>query len=259
MNRDQIKYIAMFTMLLNHIANIFLEPGTILFEVMVDIGYFTAITMCYFLVEGYGYTHSKESYGKRLLLFAIISEIPFCLAFTEEGIISFVSMNMIFTLFLCFLILYVREKLPAGTRQTLVIWGLVLASAYSDWAILAPIFTWWFAVCRDRSVQTGSVAGKNVGSLPEKERREKLWGVFGKAMLLFGILSFIENIENMPPAMSLLRALGAVLGIFLSGLCIIYLYNCRRAVKGRNFSKWFFYIFYPAHLLVLGILRVICR
>lgn len=49
MNRDEIKYIAMFTMLLNHIANIFLEPGTLLFEIFVDVGYFTAITMCYFL------------------------------------------------------------------------------------------------------------------------------------------------------------------------------------------------------------------
>ena len=37
MNRDQIKYVAMFTMLLNHIANVFLEPGTFLFEVMVDV------------------------------------------------------------------------------------------------------------------------------------------------------------------------------------------------------------------------------
>lgn len=145
MNRDQIKYVAMFTMLLNHIANIFLEPGTFLFEVMVDVGYFTAITMCYFLVEGYGYTRSKEKYGKRLLLFALISEIPFCLAFTEEGTISFVSMNMLFTLFLCFLILYAMEKIPSGTRQTLCILGLVFASAYSDWALLAPIFTYWFA------------------------------------------------------------------------------------------------------------------
>ena len=120
---------------------------------MVDVGYFTAITMCYFLVEGYGYTRSKEKYGKRLLLFALISEIPFCLAFTEEGTISFVSMNMLFTLFLCFLILYAMEKIPSGTRQTLCILGLVFASAYSDWAFLAPIFTYWFASCGLRDAQ----------------------------------------------------------------------------------------------------------
>ena len=38
-NRDVIKYIAMFTMLLNHIANIFLEPGTLIFTILIDIGY----------------------------------------------------------------------------------------------------------------------------------------------------------------------------------------------------------------------------
>lgn len=137
----------MFTMLLNHIANIFLEPGTLLFEIFVDVGYFTAITMCYFLVEGYGYTRSKEKYGKRLLLFAAISEIPFCLAFTEEGTISFVNMNMMFTLFLCFLILVVREKVQADWRRNACIIVLVVLSIYSDWALLAPLFTLWFATC----------------------------------------------------------------------------------------------------------------
>ena len=58
LNRDVIKYIAVTAMLLNHIANIFLVPGTLWYEVLVDIGYFTAITMCYFLVEGFRYTHS---------------------------------------------------------------------------------------------------------------------------------------------------------------------------------------------------------
>ena len=72
MNRDQIKFLAIITMTCNHIANIFLTPGTLLFEVMIDIGYFTAITMCYFLVEGYYYTHSRKQYGQRLLLFALL-------------------------------------------------------------------------------------------------------------------------------------------------------------------------------------------
>ena len=38
MNRDQIKFLAIITMTCNHIANIFLTPGTLLFEVMIDIG-----------------------------------------------------------------------------------------------------------------------------------------------------------------------------------------------------------------------------
>ena len=53
LNRDIIKYIAMITMLLNHIATIFLERGTALYVAFIIIGYFTAITMIYFLVEGY--------------------------------------------------------------------------------------------------------------------------------------------------------------------------------------------------------------
>ena len=53
LNRDQIKYIAVFTMLLNHVANIFLQPGTFACEALKDIGYFTAPVMCWFLVEGY--------------------------------------------------------------------------------------------------------------------------------------------------------------------------------------------------------------
>ena len=37
LNRDQIKYIAVFTMLLNHVANIFLQPGTFACEALKDI------------------------------------------------------------------------------------------------------------------------------------------------------------------------------------------------------------------------------
>lgn len=83
LNRDTIKYLAILAMLLNHIANLFLTPGTLLCEIFLDIGYFTAITMCYFLVEGFHFTHSKRKYGQRLLLFAILSQVPFMLCFSH--------------------------------------------------------------------------------------------------------------------------------------------------------------------------------
>ena len=139
MNRDQIKFLAIITMTCNHIANIFLTPGTLLFEIMIDIGNFTAITMCYFLVEGYGYTHDKKKYGERLLLFGVISFIPFCLAF------GMVQMNMLCTLFLCFLILKVMEMSTLKWEKWIVILILIFVSLYSDWALLAPVFTILFA------------------------------------------------------------------------------------------------------------------
>ena len=97
LNRDVIKYIAMLAMLLNHISQIFMKPGYFLSELFLDIGYFTAITMCYFLVEGFQYTHSKKNYAIRLLIFALISEIPYCMAFTNNGVIEFQGLNMLFT------------------------------------------------------------------------------------------------------------------------------------------------------------------
>ena len=51
LNRDAIKYIAMFLMLLNHISTIFMKSGKLWSELFIDLGYFTAI-------EGYQYTHS---------------------------------------------------------------------------------------------------------------------------------------------------------------------------------------------------------
>lgn len=159
LNRDVIKYIAMFAMLLNHIANVFLEGGTLLSEIFLDIGYFTAITMCYFLVEGYRYTHSKMQYGIRLFVFALISQIPFQMAFPYGG-----GLNMIFTLFICFLILVVREKVTNPALCTILQIVLVFVTAIGDWAFFAAVFvimfdSWW---------GTGRISGVHMGlpSLP---------------------------------------------------------------------------------------------
>lgn len=192
LNRDVIKYIAMLTMLLNHISTIFMKSGSFLSEFFLDIGYFTAITMCFFLVEGYQYTHSQKAYALRLLLFALISEVPYCLAFTQVGIIEFEGLNMMFTL----------------------------------------LFIW------------------------SKGSDKKIKLSFIIAVLLFAAFNLAGGIGRFSMTTNILYALGSMVGTGLSGIVIAYLYNGKRMEKGRVFSKWFFYWFYPVHLLILGLIRI---
>jgi hypothetical protein len=233
----------MFTMLLNHIANIFLEPGTLLFTILIDIGYFTAPVMCYFLVEGYHYTRSKKKYAGRLALFALISEIPFCLAFSEvytgERIISFCGFNMIFTLFLCFCILLVMDYVKNTLLEILLIAGLFIMSLFSDWALVAPLFTVLFA---------------QAGGDKTNIRNAYLLGA-----ALFALMNFNPGGGAAGTLFSLIYALMSAVGILAAGVVIVRLYNGKRMERGRAFSKWFFYWFYPVHLLILGIIRICIR
>ena len=236
LSRDAIKYIAMFTMLLNHIANIFLAPG-LLQEALIDIGYFTAPVMCWFLVEGYGYTRSKKRYGLRLAAFAALSELPFCLAFTHGAVLSYYGMNMIFTLLLCFLILVADEKIRSVPLRRLAQAGLTLLTVIlpSDWNLLAPVYTMLFAWAR--------------GS-----RTRAKWAFFWAVVLFWGLL-WMGGLA-LPAWYNLVTSLGGAAGVALAAVAILYLYNGRRAAHGRRFAQWFFYWFYPVHLLVLGLLRV---
>ena len=236
LSRDAIKYIAMFTMLLNHIANIFLAPG-LLQEALIDIGYFTAPVMCWFLVEGYGYTRSKKRYGLRLAAFAALSELPFCLAFTHGAVLSYYGMNMIFTLLLCFLILAADEKIRSVPLRRLAKVGLTLLTVIlpSDWNLLAPVYTMLFAWAR--------------GS-----RTRAKWAFFWAVVLFWGLL-WMGGLA-LPAWYNLVTSLGGAAGVALAAVAILYLYNGRRAAHGRRFAQWFFYWFYPVHLLVLGLLRV---
>lgn len=236
LNRDMIKYIAMLTMLLNHISTIFMDSGSFLSEFFLDIGYFTAITMCYFLVEGFHYTHSKRRYAFRLTVFALISEIPYCLAFTENGILEFCGLNMLFTLLICFGILISMEHVSNPFLKVLAVIALTLLSAISDWALLAPVFTLLFVWAGNSKV--------------------RIKAAFIISMLLFGLFNFAGGVGRFPTATNVLYTLGSMAGIGLAGIVIVCLYNGKRMEKGKRFSKWFFYLFYPVHLLLLGIIRI---
>ena len=64
---------------------------------------------------------------------------------------------------------------------------------------------------------------------------------------------FKKNLIDKKHKKMIFCTLGAVL---LAGLVIVYLYNGEKGSSGSGFSRWFFYIFYPAHLLLLGVMRL---
>lgn len=231
LNRDVIKYIAMFTMFLNHFANVFLPVNSILAEVLMNVGYFTAPVMCYFLVEGYQYTHSKQKYGQRLLLFAFLSEIPFVWA------TGFFALNMIFTLFFCFLLLCLQEKETNPFRRRAGTVLLFIATMFSDWALFAPMFTLLF--WKNRGNRKGIVKTFVIGGS------------------LFGLMNLLNYLALYPFAEALLHSLFSIVGVAAAGIVITCFYNGKRAERGRVFSKWFFYLFYPLHLLALCAVRAL--
>ena len=237
MNRDTIKMLAMATMLVNHIANVFMPAGAPLTNLCLYIGYFTAVTMCYFLVEGYGYTHSKTQYAGRLLGFAVVAQLPYQLAFPDHGMGGSIQFNMLFTLLLCSLVLVAREKIRNGFLRTLCIVLLIIASIFCDWALLAPVFTLLFAWAKN--------------SRPRKHI------AFGVAAVLYGGMAWLSSVRTSGAIGALPDAFGCAVPILVSAFIILYLYNGQRAAQHRSFYKWFFYAFYPAHLLVLGLLRVV--
>ena len=192
--------------------------------------------MCYFLVGGFQYTHSKKNYAIRLAIFALVSEIPYCLAFTYNGLLEFRELNMLFTLLICFAILVVVEKVSNKVIRTVCILILILFSSVCDWAFLAPIFTLLFLWSKGSKSKTG-------------------WA-FIISMLLFGGLNFAGGLGRFSMEINLIYALGSMMGIALAGIVIVIFYNGRRIEKGSVFFKWFFYWFYPVHLLLLGIIRV---
>lgn len=236
MSRDSIKMVAMLTMLINHIANVFLPAGQPLTNLCLCIGYFTAVTMCFFLVEGYGCTRSKRRYAGRLLGFAVLAQLPYQLAFPANGIAGFVQFNMLFTLLLCFLVLLVQEKIQDRVLRGVCIVLLICASLFCDWALLAPVFTLLFRW-----------SGQD---------QKRLRFSFALSAALFGWLNYTSSVCLYPTAQCLLMACGSMAGIAASGFVILYLYNGQRAARGKKFSHWFFYLFYPVHLLVLGVIRV---
>ena len=224
LNRQSIKMLAMLTMLANHAAQILMPAGTVLRQVLVDVGYFTAITMCYFLVEGVAYTRSKLRYALRLLGMAVLSPPVYVWALEHP------QLNMLFTLFLCFLLVLVLQSSWPAFLKAGAWFVLGAVSLVCDWPLLAVVFTGLFVICKGP---------------------HRLLVVYASACLLF----FWFNLLGVPLTPGyMLQAACSCTGIVLSGLVIGCLYNGQKGPSWPG-SKWFFYWFYPGHLALLGLLH----
>ena len=226
MNRNILKYIAVIAMLSDHLSLVFVGMDNPLGVAMRVFGRLTAPIMCYFLVEGYMHTSSKKKYALRLLAFALISQLPFSYLLT--GRLFSTHFNMMFTLFFCFMLLVVIEKVESRVLKFILALVIYSVCDYCDWGMVAPLWVMAFAMLRND--------------------KKKLTAIYALICLFWVLRSTYMAVDAGKMWYDGLWQAGV-----LEFIPFLYLYN-GKAGKSSKFSKWFFYIFYPAHILILAVL-----
>jgi len=105
LNSFQLKCIAIVTMLIDH-TGVVLFPGQMLFRY---IGRISFPVFCFLLTEGFFHTRDVRKYMFRLGCFAILSEIPYDLAF-RGVVLEFTRQNVFFTLLIGVILMYALQR-----------------------------------------------------------------------------------------------------------------------------------------------------
>ena len=229
-NRETIKFITIILMTMNHYAWLFLKPGTVVYSLFTGLGYATAISMCFFLVEGFYYTGSRKKYALRLAVFGLISQLPFVMVHSRGARYWMFHFNMLISLFLCFLLLLILENVKEDNIRLFLCFAVFLMSLYCDWDLRAPAFTLFFYQAHGdkKAVRTA----------------------FFKGIALHMFLQIFYYVRYMPPLKVAVNTFYDITGPLLSMTLILLFYNGKEG-RGSRLSKWFFYVYYPAHLLIL--------
>lgn len=215
MNVLFLKIIALATMIIDHYGAIF-QSGTDIYRI---IGRIAFPVYCFLLVEGYLHTGDVKKYGKRLLLFAVLSEIPFDLAF--YGRLGFVHQNIFFTLFIGLTAIYFidnKDGLYKFNKNLVIAAAFILSVVLAvDYNIIGIIYILVFYFTRN---------------YPKAKR-----------------LSYVAAI------MLLTNLMASPLQQFsLLALPLVYFYNSELGPKNK-FLQLLFYTAYPAHLLIFYFLK----
>ena len=220
-----LKIIAMISMVFDHTGDVF-SPD-VMWPRM--IGRLAMPIFSFFIAEGFAHTRDKKKYLGRLGLFALISEIPFDLAF--DGRLGLGHQNIMLTFFLAGLALMLFDRIRDGNgsegeripvvKTVLGVFAVAGIAALAlllraDYTVFAVIAVFLFYVLRQKHPLLRSGVG----------------------------VAFL----------ALTRTIGYYAATGFSFIPLS-LYNGQ---KGKGL-KWLFYIFYPGHLLLLAALKHILR
>lgn len=223
---SMLKLIAMIAMLIDHTAFILYsvlpfmnEPflaiagkEITLYWIMRKIGRIAFPIFCFLITEGYTHTRNKIKYGLNLLIFAVISEIPFNFQYGKFFYPQY--QNVFFTLFLGLLLIYFFDNTHNQLLKTILMAVVCGVSMKID--------------CD--------------------------YGLKGVLLILLIYLLRSNPVPQIILSYPLLSANGfAPLAAYLP----INLYNGERGFIKSSFMKYAFYLFYPAHIGVLVVIRYI--
>ena len=196
----------------------------------------------FFISEGFRHTRSKWRYGRRLLLFALITQFAYAIT-TKQGIgfsfhKFFFEWNVFFALFLGFLDLCIL------TSE----WKTVMKAAGVLATLLLSYFTnmeWW-------------VFGQLIIMIFYFLREHRFLKFLCATACFY--LTFVFGDCNFGG--------GFVPSLFTKSMCYIIPYGMAGIAlvtfcyKGRNgkkskFLQYFFYVFYPLHLVLIDVVKLI--
>jgi hypothetical protein len=229
-----LKWIAVISMLTDHIGVALIPSGTPAYFVCRAIGRLAFPLFAYLIAEGYFYTNNYKRYIVRLIIFAFISEIPYDLL-RHGHFPVWNNQNVLVTFAIALAALYFFDRFAAADNRlpallTLLSAALAAQLFNSDYGVygILLVFVFYFHRGNTRAMVT--------------------W---------YSVIVIIHAVLN---AIGALPYTNSVILSLISGLALFSLIPILLYVKNRKkgytapFWKYFFYIFYPAHMMILFIL-----
>ncbi len=230
-----LRVIACVCMLLDHIGFLWdILPLRI-------IGRLAFPLFAFLIYNGFVHTRSRGRYALRLALFALLSQIPFSLFGKHE--ISFENWNVMLTLLLAMLCLWEIDL--CRKRKTAWLAALPVAALF---------VLYYFGILQSDYGFRGILTVLSFGLFYNKSKRltalsvtiASLWPFLQDAVprLLLILLG-----RDLPlPVMTQWQALQL---FALLALVPIFFYNGKKGTLGGKAVQYGFYLFYPAHMLLL--------